>query len=154
MAFILTQFLKVFRLMTSFMLDGNSVLKHFLNAGYDVNTPNAGKQFYWLNGEWSQSQVPGSIMIRPVVGLPLTITSIKDIHYNNNRKSLNIWPNPARDYINIDPGDLQLSGLSYISISDLEWARTNENSFQREGRYLLASRGNVFVSYKHKQTNL
>ena len=31
----------------------------FLNVGYDVNTPNAGKQFYWLNGEWRQSQVPG-----------------------------------------------------------------------------------------------
>ena len=43
----------------------------FLNAGFDVNTPNAGKQFYWLNGEWQQSQVNGSIMIRPVVGDPL-----------------------------------------------------------------------------------
>ena len=40
----------------------------FLNAGYDVNTPGTGKQFYWLNGEWRQSQVHGSIMIRPVVG--------------------------------------------------------------------------------------
>ncbi len=24
----------------------------FLNAGYDINTPNNGRQFYWLNGEW------------------------------------------------------------------------------------------------------
>ena len=29
----------------------------FLNAGFDVNTPNDGRQFYWLNGEWNQSQV-------------------------------------------------------------------------------------------------
>ena len=90
----------------------------FLNAGYDVNTPNAGRQFYWLNGEWSQSQVPGSIMIRPVVGSPLIITSVHDTYYKN-KNLMNIWPNPATDYINIEPGELQLSGSSYITITDL-----------------------------------
>ncbi len=90
----------------------------FLNAGYDVNTPNAGRQFYWLNGQWSQSQVPGSIMIRPVIGSPLLVTSVHDIPVKN-KNLLNIWPNPARDYINIDPGDLQLSRSSFITITDL-----------------------------------
>jgi hypothetical protein len=90
----------------------------FLNAGYDVNTPNAGRQFFWLNGEWSQSQVPGSIMIRPVVGSPHVITSVHDTYYKN-KNVMNIWPNPARDYINIEPGELQLSGSSYITITDL-----------------------------------
>jgi hypothetical protein len=90
----------------------------FLNAGYDVNTPNTGKQFYWLNGEWSLSQVPGSIMIRPVVGAPLKVTSVNDTHYK--KKSLiTIWPNPAKDYINIDPGEMQFYGSSYITITDL-----------------------------------
>jgi hypothetical protein len=103
----------------TFYVGWKQLSESFLNVGYDVNTPNAGKQLYWLNGIWSQSQVPGTIMIRPVVGSPLTITAIKDIHYNNNRKSLNIWPNPAKDYITIDPGELQLSGLSYISLTDL-----------------------------------
>lgn len=102
----------------TFYVGWKQLSESFLNVGYDVNTPNAGKQLYWLNGEWSQSQVPGSIMIRPVIGSPLTITSVKDIRYNN-RKSLNIWPNPSKDYINIDPGELQLSGLSYISIINL-----------------------------------
>jgi hypothetical protein len=90
----------------------------FLNVGYDVNTPHLGKQFYWINGSWSQSQVQGSIMIRPVLGSPLTITSVHDTHYKN-KNLLTIWPNPARDYLNIDPGDLQLSGSSYITITDL-----------------------------------
>jgi hypothetical protein len=102
----------------TFYIGWKQLSESFLNVGYDVNTPNAGKQLYWLNGVWSQSQVPGSIMIRPVIGSPLTITSVKDIQYNN-RKSLNIWPNPSKDYINIDPGELQLSGLSYISIINL-----------------------------------
>jgi|WetSurMetagenome_2_1015567.scaffolds.fasta_scaffold03554_6 hypothetical protein len=90
----------------------------FLNAGFDINTPHANRQLYWLNGEWLQSQVNGSIMIRPVVGNPLRLTSIKDTYYRN-KNLVNIWPNPANNYINIDPGELQLSGLSYVTIMDL-----------------------------------
>jgi hypothetical protein len=90
----------------------------FLNVGYDVNSPHAGKQFFWLNGAWSQSQVSGSIMIRPVLGSPLKITSVKETSYKNKNK-LNFWPNPAKDYINIDTGDSQLNGSAYIKITDL-----------------------------------
>src|SRR5664279_5319528 len=90
----------------------------FLNVGYDVNTLNAGKQFYWLNGDWRQSEVPGSIMIRPVVGGPLLITAVNDTHTKTTPLKY-IWPNPAKDYVNIDQGDLHLLGTSYITISDL-----------------------------------
>ena len=91
----------------------------FLNVGYDVNTPHAGKQFYWLNGEWRQSQVQGSIMIRPVVGSPLIVTSINDIFYHGSKNLITIWPNPATDYINFDSGEMALSGSSSITISDI-----------------------------------
>ena len=101
-----------------FYVGWRQISETFLNAGYDVNTPNAGRQFFWLNGDWSQSQVPGSIMIRPVVGSPLIITSVHDTYYKN-KNIMNIWPNPARDYINIEPGELQLSGSSFITITDL-----------------------------------
>jgi hypothetical protein len=90
----------------------------FLNAGFDINTPQGGKQFYWINGNWTQSQVAGSVMIRPVVGAPIT-TSVNDIWY----KSLNqihLWPNPAKEFIRIDPGDLPVSGLIYVTIFDLQ----------------------------------
>ena len=90
----------------------------FLNAGFDLNTPNAGRQLFWLNGDWQQSQMQGSIMIRPILGDPLRTTSIKDIYYNN-RSLINIWPNPATDYLNVTTGDLQLSGLTYASVVDM-----------------------------------
>lgn len=90
----------------------------FLNAGLDINTPNAGRQLYWLNGQWQQSQVNGSIMIRPVVGNPLRITAINDI-YSNNKSMVSVWPNPATDYININSGDLPQSGLIKITILDI-----------------------------------
>ncbi len=91
----------------------------FLNAGFDVNTAHAGRQFYWLNGEWRQSQVQGSIMIRPVVGAPLQVTSVNDETDNGNKNHINIWPNPATEVINIDPGEINMSGKSTITILDI-----------------------------------
>jgi hypothetical protein len=90
----------------------------FLNAGFDVNTPHRGRQLYWLNGVWLQSQKEGSIMIRPVVGAPLKTTSSDDVN-PVIAKTYRMWPNPASDYINLDCDGLALSGSAYISIIDL-----------------------------------
>lgn len=90
----------------------------FLNAGLDVNTPHAGKQFYWLNGEWKQSQITSSLMIRPIVGAPLKTTAINDVTYKN-RRLISVWPNPASDEIRIDPGTLYNTESAYIIIIDL-----------------------------------
>jgi len=102
----------------TFYVGWRQLSESFLNVGYDVNTPNSGKQFYWLNGEWNQSQVPGSIMIRPVLGSPLRITAVHETTYKNNNL-MTLWPNPATDHININPGGMQLFGSSYITITDL-----------------------------------
>ena len=90
----------------------------FLNAGYDVNTPNKGRQFYWLNGSWLQTQFEGSIMIRPVVGHRLKTTSSDDTRVTD-RKPFRLWPNPAFEYINLETDDLLLSRSGYINIFDL-----------------------------------
>jgi len=71
----------------------------FLNAGLDLNTSHNGRQFFWLNGDWYQSQVSGSLMIRAITGPKLTSTGIKDLSGIFNR--VTIWPNPARDILNI-----------------------------------------------------
>jgi hypothetical protein len=127
----------------------------FLNVGYDVNTPQAGKQFYWLNGEWNQSQMPGSIMIRPVVGAPLKITSVKETFYKN-KNLMSFWPNPATDYININPGELQLHGSLTISFIDLNGQellkvpytdRVNISSLHDGMYYLVISMNGQTVGY-------
>ena len=90
----------------------------FLNAGLDVNTPNLGRQLYWLNGEWTQSQVHGSLMIRAVTGDAQKVTGINDVIYQN-KNMIKIWPNPAGNYINIDASDLMMTGSAYLTITDL-----------------------------------
>lgn len=121
----------------------------FLNAGLDINTPHGNRQFFWLNGNWQESQVQGSLMIRPVVGYPLKITAVNDIYYKN-QKQLSIWPNPATDYINVDPGELQLSGLAYITVMDIygrelikiPFSNQIDISSLHEGIYIIQTRIN------------
>jgi hypothetical protein len=88
-------------------------------------------------------------MIRPVVGDPLKITSIKDTYYRN-KNLVNIWPNPATDYFYVNSGDLQLSGLTYISVLDIYGRelikvplseRIDISSLQ-EGMYIIVTRMN------------
>lgn len=90
----------------------------FLNAGFDLNTLHGGRQFYWLNGDWNLSQAKGSLMIRPVFGAPVKVTSVGNIYEGKN--SIKIWPNPAIDYINLEVGDLLLKFSPVVKITDLQ----------------------------------
>ncbi len=126
----------------------------FLNVGLDLNTRHGGKQLYWINGNWNQSQVNGSIMIRPVTGRPIA-TSINDITYRNKPKLL-FWPNPARDYINLDPEAVQFSELDDLSVFDLQGRelikvpvrdRIDISSLQQGIYIIIISRNGVPTSY-------
>jgi len=89
----------------------------FLNVGFDINTPHRGNQLFWINGSWNISQKAGSLMIRPVVGEPVA-TSVIDILYKTSNQ-IHLLPNPARDFIMIDPNDIPDPGMYFISIFDL-----------------------------------
>ena len=102
----------------------------FLNAGFDLNTPHGDRQFYWLNGDWNPSQANGSLMIRPVFGEPIKTTSVTGIYSGKNR--IKIWPNPAKDFINIDAGDLLQNYLSVVKISDLQGRELIKTSFSEK----------------------
>jgi hypothetical protein len=103
----------------------------FLNGGFDVNTPNGDKQFYWLNGNWNLSQANGSLMIRPVTGRAMTTTAIRDVVPESN--ILKIWPNPANSLLNIDAGELLLSSSALtISIYDISGREIMTGKFKEQ----------------------
>jgi hypothetical protein len=115
----------------------------FLNAGFDINTPSAGRQFYWLNGNWNTSQALGTIMIRPQVGPRITNTGISSVRDRGGK--LRIWPNPAADVITLDPGDLTLSGIPEVRVTDLfgheiirrDFTGTLDISMLKPGTYVI-----------------
>jgi hypothetical protein len=45
-------------------------------------------------------------------------SSVNDPYYKG-KNLISIWPNPASDVINLDPGELKLSGISFLTIMDL-----------------------------------
>jgi hypothetical protein len=90
----------------------------FLNAGFDINTPNNGRQFYWLNGDWRASQTNGSVMIRPILGDRIRTVSINETEFSG-KNSIKIWPNPANDYLRVSLGDEQNREVTRISVIDL-----------------------------------
>lgn len=102
----------------------------FLNAGFDINTPHKNRQLYWLNGEWINSQVSGSVMIRPVSGEPV-ITGIRDI-FSKNGNQVSIWPNPATDRLNVRIKETPYSSSAYISIIDIAGHELMEVPYNEE----------------------
>jgi hypothetical protein len=90
----------------------------YLNAGFDLNTPNAGRQFYYLNGIWNESQTKGSVMIRPVFGPRENSTGINIL--KSTVGSLKFWPNPATDVITVEKTDEDYLVSTELVISDLQ----------------------------------
>lgn len=76
-----------------------------LNIGFDRNTNHKEALYYNITGSWSQSSIPGSLMINPVMGCvdPPVVVGL------NNHEKINpirIFPNPAQNEITISfPGN-------------------------------------------------
>ena len=70
-----------------------------LNIGLDMNTNwDSTRLFYNSNGTWYPSELPGTVMIRPVFGASATITGIQK-NDNSLANSVDIYPNPANNAI-------------------------------------------------------
>jgi hypothetical protein len=91
-------------------------VEKLLNIGLDVNRSNMGNNFYTSGGVWLNSEIPATIMIRPVVSRnPIVSTSpvgINPVHYI-------VYPNPARDQIYIKLSNADSYNFFTFTISDL-----------------------------------
>jgi len=80
----------------------------FINLGFDINGNSQNKKFYNIYGDWSLFNEEGALMIRPVFGSELA-TGIAE-PFSVSPSLLTIYPNPARDYINLQlPGNQPFS---------------------------------------------
>jgi len=89
----------------------------FLNTGLDLNTAPEGRRYYYINGIWTESELPGSLMIRPVTGSSDIATDIDDT-YIPPADNIRIWPNPVKDILNIDISAYDFAVDIKISIYD------------------------------------
>jgi len=83
----------------------------FLNIGFDVNMNNRNRIFYNIHGEWINSSFEGSLMIRPVVGSPLSPPLFSE---PVKKRGLKVYPNPAVDVLYIDlETDVEPASVTY-----------------------------------------
>lgn len=118
----------------------------FLNAGLDLNTSHNGRQFFWLNGSWYQSQVDGSLMIRAITGPRLPSTGIGDIPSGATR--IKLWPNPVSDLLNLEADEtlaasyslshtiFDISGRKVLSVENVNQI---DVSSMKPGVYIMVS---------------
>jgi hypothetical protein len=127
----------------------------FLNVSLDMNTLPEGRRHYYINGLWSESEIAGSLMIRPVMGSAIIPSGIDDIDLPAKNK-IKIWPNPVNDILNIDIPENDLAMGIEINIYDSngrwllsdEQTRTVNVTALPQGVYLLIiSSGKRVIGY-------
>ena len=106
-----------------FHIEWRQMSETFINVGLDVNTDHGDRQHFWINGNWNESTVNGTIMLRPIMGIPLA-TGINDITDNDIndenplKQKMSFYPNPSTSYIRIETNGFN-TFTDYISLYDM-----------------------------------
>ncbi len=69
----------------------------FLNIGFDKNRVSNQKIFYNINGNWYNSSFEGSLMIRPILGKPVKISTTDINKLQSISSNIQLYPNPVND---------------------------------------------------------
>ena len=112
-----------------------------INIGFDASFDNSQHNFYNVNGSWQESEMRGSLMIRPVVGPSYYIGVNESCHATQN---VELYPNPASNTLNIKISDN--SDIVKICIYDLTGHKLFQSAFEptvpveslMDGLYLIS----------------
>lgn len=72
-----------------------------LYIGLDRNRTESNHAYYNVLNVWTPSLVSGALMMRPILGQPISGSSIKNVSSSSKTNAL-IWPNPAANELNIN----------------------------------------------------
>ena len=90
-----------------------------LNIGFDKNTNHNDALFYDIGSGWTQSTIPGSIMINPTMGCYVPPTPIGIAEYEQQHNGFNLYPNPAQNTLTIHTSELSLDAMTLTIYSTL-----------------------------------
>lgn len=93
----------------TFYVGWEQLSEDMLNIGFDRNNDEHKKMFYNVVGSWNQSVQAGALMMRPLFGDTVTVTSVKEVAQPEWDYTFTIYPNPSTDFIHISP----LSKIDY-----------------------------------------
>lgn len=95
-----------------------------INIGYDRNVNTDSKMFYKTTGQWldfaSIGGYEGSLMMRPVLGRPVTADEFLDVPEEAaTQLSVNVYPNPSSGIFYYDLGNAETPSDLEIQVLDL-----------------------------------
>lgn len=70
-----------------------------LNIGFDRTTNSNERMFINIDGQWSQSTIPGSWMMRPTLGADYNWTGLQEVP--TAQSNISVYPNPTTGLLNI-----------------------------------------------------
>ena len=89
-----------------------------INIGRDTSIDNSAYNFVNTNGAWQQSSMPGTLMIRPVVGASYFI-GVEENGPSAGSGTLMVYPNPVINLLHLE-GDIQSGQVSIYDLTGRE----------------------------------
>jgi hypothetical protein len=99
----MNEFLRI-ELDTAIFIDGSVYIGYEqrfssrMHVGFDRNIDNSDRLYYNTTGSWLQSELPGTLMIRPVFGSRVS----SNVGVDENEVEVTIYPNPASEWITVE----------------------------------------------------
>lgn len=112
-----------------------------INIGFDASIDNSQYNFYNVNGSWQQSEMRGSLMIRPVVG-PSYYIGVNELDEPN--QNVLLYPNPANNTLNIKVPEN--TNVVQTCIYDLMGRRLLEEAFASSISVADLAEGMYFIN--------
>ncbi|MCK5822626.1 MAG: T9SS type A sorting domain-containing protein [Bacteroidales bacterium] len=91
----------------------------FLNIGFDMNRASNSNIFYNLNGNWYNSSFEGSLMIRPVLGKPIKITTTAINKIQSVSTDVKLYPNPVKDKLFLRTNNQNINNLHVVIFNNI-----------------------------------
>ncbi len=110
------KFAKPVEVSDTFFVGWEKIVDDLMNVGMDLNSTAKNYKYYNINGTWQKSSYPGVLMIRPIFG-NVDLADNKEL--KTNKTELNIYPNPADNFLNIQIDNRNYNYLK-IRIMDLD----------------------------------
>jgi len=125
-----------------------------LNVGFDVNQVNNDKLYYNFAGTWVKSKFEGTVMIRPLFGEKINISTGIDKLVFDELVDFKIYPNPANNYIHVTFSDqLEPNNLTYTIFDIYGKVYKNENISQKTIDISNLNSGIYFIRFSNSTQN-
>ena len=100
-----------------------------LYIGVDVNRIGGNHLYYNVLNTWESSDISGALMIRPLLGGPVTGTGVDDIAKSSGAP-FTVYPNPCRNVLQLSGAGLN---ISRYAITDMQGRTVQAEAYTRGG---------------------